>query len=311
MNQRKHPTQRREDAEARGKSGSFRAVAAGRLCVRLLAVAFLCFPEFASAQQTCDHAARSRTAHSTGADWHLKGEGVVCCPCAVPCPCRTNGGATYGHCEATLYLRIREGYYGKVSLDNLNLVDTSGPCGMSYEKLSAIYLDPSTPPQVQEAILELFASFSASGTTEFPHVREAPIHAEIKDGHLFHVTIPEILEMVVDRNWGQAAPPLPAYAAQDRFANALQYVQNIRYRMHDDDAKLHFDYSRRQANYRSIDLDAADYRARRMIVQYLDGAGWFNAAMLQIIREQHLLIPDLEKIREDVARLRQVQGGAR
>src|SRR6516165_10725373 len=48
--------------------------------------------------------AHSRTAHSTGKDWHLKGEGVVCCPCAVPCPCRTNGRPTYGHCEATLYL---------------------------------------------------------------------------------------------------------------------------------------------------------------------------------------------------------------
>ncbi len=235
---------------------------------------------------------------------------MVCCPCAVPCPCRTNAGSTYGHCEATLYLHIREGYYGKVGLNSLNVVDTSGPCGMSYEKLSAIYMDRSTPPEVQEAFLQLLASFSATGTTEFPYVREVPIHAQVTDGHHFQVSIPEILEMVVDRNWGQAEPPLPAYAAQDRFANALQYVQNIRYRMHDEGAKLHFDYSRRQANYRSIDLDVADYRARRMIIQYLDGSGWFNAAMLRIINEQHLLLPDLEAIRREVTRLRQARGGA-
>jgi len=190
------------------------------------------------------------------------------------------------------------------------MVDTSGPCGMSYEKLSAIYLDRATPPEVQEALLQLLASFSATGISEFPYVREVSIHAQVTDGHLFQVEIPGILDMEVDRNWGQAAPPLPAYAAQDRFANALEYVQNTRYRMHDDGAKLNFDYSRRQANYRSIDLDAADYRERRMIVQYLDGSGWFNAAMLQIIQEQHLLLPDLEAIRKEVARLRLARGGS-
>ena len=133
---------------------------------------------------------------------------------------------------------------------------------------------------------------------------------QVTDGHLFEVSIPEILDMAVDRNWGRAKPPFPPYAAQDRFANALQYVQNIRYRMHDDGAHLNFDYSRRQANYRSIDLDTADYRDRRMIVQYLDGSGWFNAAMLQIIKDQHLLLPDIAAVRREVAQLRQTRGGA-
>jgi len=47
-----------------------------------------------------------------------------------------------------------------------------------------------------------------------------------------------------------------------------------------------------------------------MIVQYLDGSGWFNAPMLQIIQEQHLLLPDLEAIRKQVARLRLARGGS-
>lgn len=205
-------------------------------------------------------------------------------------------------------MHIREGHYGDVRLDNLNVVDTSGACGMSYEKLSAIYLDRSTPPEVQAAFLRLLASFSPSGTLQFPYVREVAIHAQIMGDHLFQVSIPGILDMAVDRNWGQAEPPFPAYAAQDRFANALQYVQNIRYRMHDAGANLHFDYSRRQANYRSIDLDADDYRDQKMIIQFLDGSGRFNAPMLQIIREQHLQVPDLEAIRREVERLRQAPG---
>jgi len=275
------------------------------------AIIILCIASAGITQVSPSGAARSATVHSGGVDWHLKGEGVVCCPCAVPCPCRTNGTPTYGHCEATLYLHVREGHYGKVDFKDLDAVDTSGACGMSYEKLSAVYLDPSASPQVRAALLQLLASFSATGTVEFPYVREAPIHAQVTGGRLYQVSIPEILEMRVDRNWGQAEPPLPAYAAQDRFANALQYIQNIRYRMHDEHAKLHFDYSRRQANYRSIDLDSVDYRARTMLIQYLDGSGWFNAAMLRIIHDQHLLLPDLDGIRREVARLRQAPGGSR
>ena len=263
-----------------------------------------CIPAVVLAQATPAGGAGSRTAHYDGADWHLKGEGVVCCPCAVPCPCRTNGGPTYGHCEATLYLHIREGHYADVPLNNLNMVDTSGSCGMSYEKLSAMYMDSRTPPQAQEAFFKLLASFSAAQTVSFQNVRTLPIETKITDDRIFNISIPGILEMVVDRNWGRSSPPLPAFAAQDRFANALQYVQNIRYRMHDEGAGLRFEYDRRQANYRSIDLDIADYRARRMLIQYLDGSGWFNPPMLKIINEQHLLIPDLEAIRRDVRRLR-------
>jgi len=185
------------------------------------------------------------------------------------------------------------------------MVDTSGSCGMSYEKLSAVYLDSHATPDTQEAFLKLLASFASTQSVNFQNVRTLPIAAEVTEDRVFNISIPGILQMVVDRNWGQASPPLPPFAAQDRFANALQYVQNIRYRMHDETANLNFDYSRRQANYRSIDLDAADYRQRRMLVQYLDGSGWFNAPMLKIINEQHLAVPDLAEIRREIQRLRQ------
>jgi tetratricopeptide (TPR) repeat protein len=53
------------------------------------------------------------------AAWHLKGEGLVCCPCKVPCPCRSNGPPTYKHCENTGVFRITEGHYGNVPLNGL------------------------------------------------------------------------------------------------------------------------------------------------------------------------------------------------
>jgi len=97
---------------------------------------------------------------------------------------------------------------------------------------------------------------------------------------------------------------MPFVAAQDGFANALQYVQNIRYRMHDREAGLEFDYSRRQANYRVVDLSAEQYRSKSMLIQFADGKGWFSAKQLELISAQHLVLPQLDDIRKEALRLR-------
>jgi hypothetical protein len=274
-----------------------------------LVAIFLLSPAFAIAQAPPSSAAASKTARYDGEDWHVQGEGVVCCPCAVPCPCRTNSSPTYGHCEATLYLHVREGHYGKVNLESLRMVDTSGSCGMSYEKLAALYFDSSVTPEVQDAFVKLLASLNSTGTAAFPYLRTVPIDA-VEDGPILRVTIPDILEMIVDRSWGHADSPLPDVAAVDRFGNTIRYVQNLRYRIHDAGAKLDFDYSRRQANYRAVDLDIAAYRSHSMLVQFRDGAGWFNPVQLRLINEQHLRLPDLKGIGREVSLRRRLAGGA-
>ena len=73
-------------------------------------------------------------AHPGAASWRLKGDGVVCCPCRVPCPCRTNANPSYSHCEATLFLRIKQGHYGDVNLDGMNLVSSEGMCAIDYHR---------------------------------------------------------------------------------------------------------------------------------------------------------------------------------
>jgi hypothetical protein len=240
-------------------------------------------------------------------DWSLKGDGVVCCPCRVPCPCRNNGKPSYGHCEATLYLRIKQGYYKDVNLDHLQLVETGGMCATSYEKLSALYFDSSESTLRREAYMNLVASFSNT-PVEFPHVRAVRLHSQVTDAHIFHVSIPDIVELTVDRNWGLPSPPMPLVAATDHFANTIQYAQNICYRMHDDKAGLNFDYSRRQANYRSVDLTSLEYQTMSMLVQFVDGNGWFSARQLELIRKQNLQLPELYKIRDTAIRLKSSQG---
>lgn len=264
----------------------------------------------ADAQVALPPRERWTTAHYDGADWHLKGEGVVCCPCVVPCPCRTNGNATFGHCEATFFLQIREGRYGAVNLNNLRLVDTSGSCAMTYRRLAALYFDSSAKSEEQSAFMQLLASFLPDETAEFPYVRTVTIDVQVTNGHFFHVSIPGILEMAVDRNWGQANPALPVVAATDYFSNALQYAENLRYQMNDEEAGLNFDYSRRQANYRVVQLDATAYPSKSMLIQFSDGRGWFNENQLRLIREQHLTLPDLDAIKQQVMHLRQLEGAS-
>lgn len=241
-------------------------------------------------------------------DWSLKGDGLVCCPCRVPCPCRHNSKPSYGHCEATLYLRIKKGYYKDVNLDGLQLVETGGMCATSYEKLSALYFDSSESAARREAYMHLVASFSKT-PVESPHVELVTLRSQVTGAHLFHVSIPDILELIVDRNWGLASPPMPVVAATDHFANTIQYAENVCYRMHDDQAGLNFDYSRRQANYRSIDLTSREYQTKSMLVQFVDGAGWFSAQQMELIRAQNLQLPDLDNIRDTAIRLKAAREG--
>jgi hypothetical protein len=243
-------------------------------------------------------------AHDDGSDWKLRGDGIVCCPCSVPCPCRTNGPATYGHCEATLYLRIKQGNYGDRDLGGMQIVRSGGMCSVNYEKLSALYFDSSSSAAQREALMKLMASFSPEHAAEFPHVRAVPFAVQITDDHLFRISLGDILEMIVDRTWGEASPPMAFTAAQDYFANALQYAQNIRYRMHDETAGLDFDYSRRQANYRVVDLTAEQYRSKSMLIQFADGQGRFSAKQMELINAQHLALPQLDAIRKEALRLR-------
>src|SRR6185295_2227311 len=121
----------------------------------LSAALFLIFA-ITGAAQHAGHGATSATVHYDGADWHLNGEGWVCCPCTVPCPCRSNGLPDYGHCERTLAVKIKQGHYGDVALNGLTAVNVDGMCTSSLSKLAAIYFDAPTTPDQRIAFLKVF-----------------------------------------------------------------------------------------------------------------------------------------------------------
>jgi Protein of unknown function (DUF1326) len=255
----------------------------------------------------CLASGAAKTVHYHGCNWRMKGDGIVCCPCAVPCPCRNNSTPSYGHCEATLYLRIKQGHYGNTNLAGMQVIDCGGMCAIRYQPLSALYFNRNVSPAQQAAFMKIIASFSPDGVAKFPYVRVAGFDSKIIADHLFNISIPGLVELIVDRDWGQSSPPMPMVAAPDHFSNLIQYVQNIRYRLHDPEAGLDFDYSHRQANYRIVDLSIDQYRSKSMLIQFGDGKGWFSARQMEIIKAQHLPVPQLEVIRKEALRLREAR----
>src|SRR5204862_6952696 len=119
------------------------------------------------------------------------------------------------------------------------------------------------------------------------------------------------LRTSLDRNCRRLTAPLSPIAACDHFSITLQYSQNLRYGMHDNLSHVDYDYSNRQANYLTVELDISQYRSGSMLVQHVDRSGWFNEPQLRLIREQHLALPDLEGIREAASRLRRTRGEGR
>ena len=52
--------------------------------------------------------------------WKVSGDWFDVCKCSIPCPCEFAQTPTYGDCDGVLAYHIKNGDYGKISLDGLN-----------------------------------------------------------------------------------------------------------------------------------------------------------------------------------------------
>jgi len=55
-------------------------------------------------------------------NWRLNGDWFDVCSCNIPCPCSFAQPATNGSCDVIFVYHFREGHYGDVSLNGLNVV---------------------------------------------------------------------------------------------------------------------------------------------------------------------------------------------
>jgi hypothetical protein len=60
----------------------------------------------------------------TDVKWFMQGKYVEYCSCDSGCPCETMVAPTYGHCDGVVAMKVDEGYYGDVRLDDVIIAAT-------------------------------------------------------------------------------------------------------------------------------------------------------------------------------------------
>jgi tetratricopeptide (TPR) repeat protein len=224
-------------------------------------------------------------------EWHVKGDGLVCCPCAVPCPCRSNAMPTYRHCENTGVIYIREGHYGNISLDGLIFAAVNRSME-TQETPDELYLASSTTDTQLIALERLMQSFSPLEPSIILTAERTPISfVASREGDSYEVRIPKVLEMRIRRELDRRGKPLFPAAALDQFSNTIEYARNLIYKLWDKNGTMKWDFSGRQANFRKIDLDSRAYIDQTMLIQFADGSGTFNRNQLELIKSQNLPLP--------------------
>ncbi|MFC9292531.1 DUF1326 domain-containing protein [Streptomyces sp. NPDC057011] len=134
------------------------------------------------------------TQQATGTRWHLAGDWFDVCKCAIPCPCTFAQPPTYGDCEGVMVWHIREGNFGDVRLDDLNVVmlgsfEGNPWAGTHTEPYAAVFLDERADDQQRAALGTVFGGEAGGWPAEFgamfhPEMRGmdvVPIHVEIDE----------------------------------------------------------------------------------------------------------------------------------
>ena len=125
-------------------------------------------------------------------DWRITGPELSTCNCNWGCPCQFNAGPSHGHCRAGVAVRIDQGHFGEVRLDDLHFVGMFAWPGAIHEGNGEAFvvLDERADARQQEALLTIlsgketepgatiFNVFAATFARMHPPVRR-PIEFEI------------------------------------------------------------------------------------------------------------------------------------
>lgn len=94
-------------------------------------------------------------------NWWMKGDWFDVCSCNVPCPCGFAQAPTNNHCEGVLAYHIREGAYGDIGLDGLNVIAVGvfdGNVWARESKVSiGIFMDERAEDAQREALQKVFS----------------------------------------------------------------------------------------------------------------------------------------------------------
>jgi hypothetical protein len=126
--------------------------------------------------------------------WKVAGDFVDFCRCSVPCPCTFAQAPTEGECDGLLGWRVREGNYGDVKLDGLNVGAVARFKGNIWEEetkaAGGFLLDGNASEEQREALMAIFSGQAggwpaafAENFSEILGMEVVPIELEIDDDH--------------------------------------------------------------------------------------------------------------------------------
>lgn len=102
--------------------------------------------------------------------WHASGDWFDTCKCNVPCPCSFAEPPTYGDCEGVLAWHVREGHYGDVPLDGLNVLMVASFVGNVWAEHSdayaGVFFDERADDAQREALQMIFSGQAGSWPAE-------------------------------------------------------------------------------------------------------------------------------------------------
>jgi hypothetical protein len=129
-------------------------------------------------------------------DWHLVGDWFDICSCNIPCPCEFAQAPTNNACQGILAWHIRQGHYGDIQLDALNVLALGAFEGNLWageaKVIMGLFIDERANEQQREALQSIFsgqaggwpASFAAN-IGEFRGVEFVPITFEVANDLAF------------------------------------------------------------------------------------------------------------------------------
>lgn len=92
-------------------------------------------------------------------DWMMRGEYLKNCNCAPGCPCDFWAAPTHHKCEGMFAMRVRQGHFDRIRLDNVIWAGTyhwPGPLHEGNGTLQPYISDTSTPEQ-RQALLTILS----------------------------------------------------------------------------------------------------------------------------------------------------------
>jgi len=151
--------------------------------------------------------------------WKVSGYWFDVCKCSIPCPCEFAQTPTYGDCDGVLAYHIKNGDYGKISLDGLNalaLADFKGNIWAGNTKANiAIFFDEKAYDEQRDALNMIFTGKAGGFMAEFAkligHVHGVdyvPIKFELADDlGYWSVEIPGKVTAKAEALTGPMTPP--------------------------------------------------------------------------------------------------------